>query len=291
MLGGDNMDAALARRVEQKLQKKLSAGQWTQLLQGARAAKEALLSNGAPASQQLAVASEGAKLIAGTLSAMLTCDEVEQQVVDGFFPRTGLDELPQKTSRVALVELGLPYAADPAITRHLAAFLSAHAAAPDGAARERPLRPDAILLNGGVFNSPRLSAALVDAVSSWWPQAPRIPVLGHDSLDLAVARGAAYYGLARRGLGRRIGGGAARAYYVAVAAEEPGAPRGLPDSPGVRGGTDRRAQGARALAHLGSPGTVRAVLHQRRSRRCAGKRRRSRRHETPAAHSHGAQVV
>src|SRR5207249_2130762 len=104
----------------------------------------------------------------------------------------------------ALQELGLPYAADPAVTRHLAQFLTAHGG----------LRPDAILLNGGVFNSPRLSRALLDAVSAWWPADPRIPLLDHDSLDLAVARGAAYYGLARRGLGRRIGGGAARAYYV-----------------------------------------------------------------------------
>jgi molecular chaperone DnaK (HSP70) len=214
MLGGDNMDAALARRVEEKLQKKLSAAQWTQLVQGARTAKEALLSEGAPASQALAVASEGSKLIAGTLSATLERAEVEQLVVEGFFPKTSLDEAPRKTARAALQELGLPYAADPAVTRHLAAFLKGHAA------ELAVPRPDAILLNGGVFNSPRLASALIDAVSAWWPDSPRIPLLAHDSLDLAVARGAAYYGLARRGLGRRIGGGAARAYYVGVAGDE-----------------------------------------------------------------------
>jgi molecular chaperone DnaK (HSP70) len=214
MLGGDNMDAALARRVEEKLGKKLSAGQWTQLLQAARAAKETLLSEGAPEAQSLSVASEGAKLIAGTVSAQLTCAEVEQLVVEGFFPKVALDDAPKKSARAALQELGLPYAADPAVTRHLAAFLKAHH---EGDAVPRP---DAILLNGGVFNSPRLSAALLDAVSAWWPRSPRIPLLAHDSLDLAVARGAAYYGLARRGLGRRIGGGAARAYYVGVAGEE-----------------------------------------------------------------------
>jgi hypothetical protein len=208
------MDAALARRVEEKLGKKLTAGQWTQLLQAARGAKEALLSDGAPASQSLAIASEGSKLIAGTLSATLEKAEVEQLVVEGFFPKSPIDEAPKKTSRAALQELGLPYAADPAITRHLAAFLKAHTH--EGETR----RPDAILLNGGVFNSPRLAAALVDAVSAWWPGSPRIPLLAHDSLDLAVARGAAYYGLARRGLGRRIGGGAARAYYVGVGATD-----------------------------------------------------------------------
>ncbi len=89
-------------------------------------------------------------------------------------------------------------------------------------------RPDAILLNGGVFNSSRISERLVEAVSSWWPNAPRIPLLLHDSLELAVARGAAYYGLARRGLGKRIGGGAAHALYVGLAAEnEAAAPRAI----------------------------------------------------------------
>ncbi|MBK7857363.1 MAG: hsp70 family protein [Archangiaceae bacterium] len=206
MLGGDNMDAALARRVEEKLGgKRLTAQEWQQLTQAARVAKEALLGERPPEKQPVAIASAGSKLFGGTLSSELTRDEVEQLVTQGFFPRTGLTELPQKAARAAaLQELGLPYAADAAITRHLAAFLAAHGNA----------RPDAILLNGGVFNSPRLTEALLDAVSAWWPEAPRIPLLDHDSLDLAVARGAAYYGLARRGLGRRIGGGAARAYYV-----------------------------------------------------------------------------
>lgn len=205
MLGGDNMDAALARRVEEKLGgRKLAAAQWTQLTQAARVAKEALLGNAPAQKHTLAIAAAGSKLISGTLSAELTRDEVEQLVVEGFFPKTKLDEAPAKAQRAALQELGLPYAADPAVTRHLAAFLSAHGGA----------RPDAILPNGGVFNSPRLTDALVDAVSAWWPGQPRIPLLEHGSLDLAVARGAAYYGLARRGLGRKIGGGAARAYYV-----------------------------------------------------------------------------
>ncbi|MBL8951042.1 MAG: hsp70 family protein [Myxococcaceae bacterium] len=208
MLGGDNMDAALARRVEEKLGgKRLSAQQWTQLAQAARVAKEALLGERPAEKQALAVAAAGSKLIGGTVSSELTRDEVEQLVVEGFFPRCALGDVPLRGARSgALQELGLPYAPDAAITRHLAAFSSAHGGA----------RPDAILLNGGVFNSPRLTTALVDAVSAWWPEAPRIPLLDHDSLDLAVARGAAYYGLARRGLGRRIGGGAARAYYVEV---------------------------------------------------------------------------
>ena len=117
--------------------------------------------------------------------------------------------------------MGLPYAKDPGITRHLAAFSRAHAASAHAALGEPPdvpglPRPDAILLNGGVFNSEPIKQRLVEVVSSWWPQAGPIPLLEHDSLDLAVARGAAYFGLARRGLGRRIGGGAAHALFVGL---------------------------------------------------------------------------
>ncbi|HEY0945313.1 MAG TPA: Hsp70 family protein [Opitutaceae bacterium] len=232
MLGGDNMDAALARRAEEHLVaagRKLDATQWTQLVQAARHAKEALLSAGAPERQAIAVAGSGSRLIGGTLSTELTREEAERIVVEGFFPACAPDEPPRRTARVALQELGLPYAQDPAVTRHLAAFLRKHAAAGFAAlgnsvAGGPPAlpglpRPDAILLNGGVFNSSRLAERLVDVVSSWWPEQPRVPLLRHDSLDLAVARGAARYGLVRRGLGRRIGGGAAQAFYVGLNAD------------------------------------------------------------------------
>jgi len=127
-----------------------------------------------------------------------------------------------------LQELGLPYAQDPAVTRHLAAFLLQHAAAAQAAlgTQTQPgtsARPDAILLNGGVFNSLKIAERLLAVVSSWWSGQPRIPLLPHDSLDLAVARGAAYYGLVRRGLGRRIGGGTAHAFYVGLAGPKDGA--------------------------------------------------------------------
>src|SRR5712664_1109292 len=94
---------------------------------------------------------------------------------------------------------------DPAVTRQLAGFLHAHSEAG---------RPDAILLNGGVFNSPVIASRLLEVISKWWPEAAGIRVLEHDSLELAVARGAAWYGLVRRGMGRRIGGGAAHSFYV-----------------------------------------------------------------------------
>ncbi len=157
--------------------------------------------------------------IGGTISAELTRAEVESLVVDGFFPKVDAASVPATVARGGVQELGLPFAKDPAITRHLVAFLKAHGAAGHTALGEAATtaglpRPDAILLNGGVFNSPRLTQTLVDTVSALWPSQPRVRVLEHDSLDLAVARGAAYSGLARRALGRKIGGGAPRAFYA-----------------------------------------------------------------------------
>ncbi|MCP3057761.1 hsp70 family protein [Myxococcus sp. K38C18041901] len=225
MLGGDNMDAALARRVEEKLfsdGRRLSATQWTQAIQAARTAKEALLGKAPPEKYGVSLVGEGSRLLGGTLSSELSREEAHALVLDGFFPRTPPTERPRRAARMALQELGLPYVQDAAVTRHLAAFLAQHAAAGFAALGETPAfegalpRPDAILLNGGVFNSPWISERLVEAVSGWWPDAPRISLLRHESLELAVARGAAYYGLVRRGHGLRIGGGAARAYYVGL---------------------------------------------------------------------------
>ncbi len=253
MLGGDNMDAALARRAEERLAAaghKLNAVQWTQLVQAARTAKESLLTESAPGETPktkaiLALAGSGSRLIGSALSTELTREEAEQLIVEGFFPACTPDAAPRRAARAALQELGLPYAQDPAITRHLAAFLARHAAAArtalgssapstfnlqpstPGAVPAPVPRPDAILLNGGVFNSPRLARRLVEVVSAWWPDQPPIPLLAHDHLDLAVARGAAAYGLARRGLGRRIGGGAAQALYVGIAEKAASAPRAV----------------------------------------------------------------
>ncbi len=229
MLGGDNMDAALARRAEEKLTsqgRRLGAAQWTQLVQAARDAKEQLLGDAPPDRVGISILAGGSRLVGGALSTELTREEAEALILDGFYPKAPIEDLPRRAqARTALQELGLPYAQDPAITRHLAAFLHQHAKAgftalgveeaPEGALP----RPDAILLNGGVFNSPALTRRIVEAVSAWWPDQKPIRLLKHESLDLAVARGAAYYGLARRGFGLRIGGGAARAYYVELASE------------------------------------------------------------------------
>jgi molecular chaperone DnaK (HSP70) len=225
LLGGDNMDAALARVVETRAlgeTRRFSATQWTQAVQAARAAKEALLGPQPPLMHIVSIAGTGSKLIGSTVSAELARAEVEQTVVEGFFPSVSHTSRPETTRRGGVVELGLPYTQDAAITRHLVEFLTLHAAAAAAAVGHAPSglpRPDAILLNGGVFNSPLLANALVDRLSALWPDAPRIRVLPHDSLDLAVARGAAYSGLARRAFGQKIGGGAPRALYALVSTE------------------------------------------------------------------------
>jgi molecular chaperone DnaK (HSP70) len=226
ILGGDNMDASLSRRAEERLgSRKLSATQWNQLLQAARQAKETLLSDAAAEQFNLSIVSEGSRLIGGSISTHLTRTEAVQLVLDGFFPPCSATDTPQRTARVALQELGLPYAQDPAITRHLAAFLRTHAEAglaalgmaeSDPGFRSPLPRPDAILLNGGVFNSRQIAERLVQVVSNWWPEQPPIAMLEHSSLELAVARGAAYYGLVRRGMGRRISGGAAHALFIGM---------------------------------------------------------------------------
>jgi molecular chaperone DnaK (HSP70) len=228
ILGGDNMDAALGRKAEERMVssgRKLGSTQWMQLVQTARQAKESLLEEAGPDNYHLSIVGEGSRLVGGSLSAHLTRSEVERIILDGFFPRCPPEQRPQRAARVALQEIGLPYAPDPAITRHLAAFLAAHAQAgwealgedPPAHGQNRALpRPDAILLNGGVFNSRKIAERLSQVLSGWWPDRPPIPTLQHDLLELAVARGAAYYGLARHGLGRRIIGGAAHALYVGL---------------------------------------------------------------------------
>lgn len=232
MLGGDNMDAALAHFAEEQMKsggRRLAASQWAQLVQACREAKEKLLDPNGPAEIRLALASQGSALLGGTLAATIQRSDLVRLLKDGFFPDCGLGELAARSTRTALQELGLPYAQDPAIPRQLASFLNAHRAAGHQAVSGEATssstepgtpgslpRPDAVLFNGGVFRSAALAERLLDIISAWWPGQPRIPVLPHDSLDLAVARGAAYHALARRGLTRRITGGSSHAIYVAL---------------------------------------------------------------------------
>src|SRR5262245_8631871 len=222
LLGGDNMDLALAKFVETKLPAagKLDATQYALLTQACRAAKEALLSPQPPASHPVTVIGRGRAVIGGTLHTQLTPDDVRQAIFDGFFPVTAAGDLPRAGARAGLHEMGLPYVSDPAVTRHLAAFLH-------GQAHGGDLVPAAILFNRRVFQPTALRDRLLQVLRGWYdrPGQPWQPeVLSNPSLDLAVAMGAAYYGWLRHIGGKRIGGGIPRSYYVAIEAEAPAAP-------------------------------------------------------------------
>ncbi|MCA9248263.1 MAG: Hsp70 family protein, partial [Planctomycetales bacterium] len=227
ILGGDNLDLALARHLEAKLGKKLEARQWSTLHRVCRQAKETLLAPDAPEQTTVHLPSSGAKLIGGGLKADLTRDEARTLLVEGFFPRVELDVRPD-ARQSGFQEFGLPYAADPAITKYLAAFLTAHRHAglddEQPAAAHDPARPDKVLLAGGPFNSPVLCERIAEQIAHWFstPEKPWRPeMLDGDRLDVMVARGAAYYGLVRRGLGVKISASLARSYYIGVDGSPP----------------------------------------------------------------------
>lgn len=208
LLGGDNMDLALATRVVERAKSTtLDAARWQQLAALCREAKEKLLGDAPPAKVPISVAGRGRGLVADAVRADLQPDDVLGEVLEGFFPPAGADAEPEKGSRAGLVEFGLPYAADPAITRHLAAFLrSAEDAGADP--------PDAVLFNGGAVTPQAVRQRVLDVLEGW--SGPRPLELAGAHLDLAVSRGAVAYGYARRGIGLRIAGGAPRAYYLAL---------------------------------------------------------------------------
>ena len=232
LLGGDNMDLALAHLVRQKLEaegKAVDRWQQASLAHACRVAKECLLSEGAPAAAPIAVASKGAALLGATLRTELTRDEVAQSLVEGFFPAVAADARPVTRARAGLTQLGLPYASDPAVTRHLAWFLSRQAGAlpkPGGKRGPTLLHPTAVLFNGGVMKAAVLRRRVVEALDAWLEAdgAPPVRVLEGADLDLAVARGACSYARVRRGKGLRIRGGTARAYYVGFESAVPAVP-------------------------------------------------------------------
>lgn len=220
LLGGDNMDIALARMVEARLTKggRLDAQRWHTLTHLCRVAKEDLFADVNRPSVTVTLTGRGSSVVGGTLSDTLRREEVEQIVLEGFFPRVEAEATPRRSARVGLQEFGLPYASEAEIPRHVALFLRQHGAA-NG---EAMLKPDVLLFNGGALTPLAIRERIVEVVSSWFPAANEAAwqptVLTSTSLDLAVAYGAAYYGLVRRGQGIRIGGGSARAYYIGLGA-------------------------------------------------------------------------
>jgi molecular chaperone DnaK (HSP70) len=221
LLGGDNMDLTLAHHLAQG--KTLDAWQFTALTYGCRQAKETLFADPKFRKVPLSIPGRSSALIGGTIKTELTRDDVTRILVDGFMPEGGIGDLPRTTRRTGLTQIGLPYAQDPGITRHLAAFLTRQSRIAEGKAF---VHPTAILFNGGVFKAPQLKQRLVDIVNDWLAKdgGSAVKELEGADLDLSVARGAAYYGWVRHGHGIRIRGGTARAYYVGVEAAMPAVP-------------------------------------------------------------------
>jgi molecular chaperone DnaK (HSP70) len=211
LLGGDNMDLALAAIVGRDLGRPLDALQQRALVHACRRAKEQLLGDGAPNAVPVSILGRGSKLIGGTIKAEVTRAQAEAMLVDGFFPRVDAEARAQRRRAGGLREMGLPYAHDPAITRHLAEFLSRFGR-----------MPTHVLFNGGVMKAPALQARIVELLGQWAGHA--VTVLAGADLDQAVALGAAHYGQVRRGKGVRIRGGTARAYYIGIESAMPAIP-------------------------------------------------------------------
>lgn len=209
LLGGDNMDLALAYGVQQRLEadgRSVDDWQLRALTHSSRAAKEQLLEDAALSEATVVIPGRGSKLVGGSIKSTLTREQLTATVVDGFFPVVGVDDRPQQPRRAGLQTLGLPWAQDAGVTRHLAAFLAGR-------------KPTALLFNGGVTRSPVLRARLLEVLTSWLGSTPR--VLSGADLDLAVANGAASYARVRHSKsGLRIKGGTARAYYVGIEKSE-----------------------------------------------------------------------
>ncbi|MDR1491919.1 MAG: hsp70 family protein [Planctomycetaceae bacterium] len=236
ILGGDNLDLALAHYFEEKIAKqnpetstsKLSASHWGLLVRIACDVKEKLLANNAPEKITISVPGVGSRLIGGAKQIEATREEIEQLLTDGFMPFVSLCAKPSRRQS-GVREFGLPYAADSAVTRYLANFLTTHQSAGIDVAKngsalhenDSPI-PDFVLLNGGMFEARTMQKRIVEQIHRWsqkeWDAktVPTCRLLENKRLDLAVARGAAYYGMARRGIGERIGAGLARTYYLGV---------------------------------------------------------------------------
>lgn len=217
LLGGDNIDLALAHTVAGRLAAKgtrIDAFQLQALWNNCRVAKEALLDPASKAKEYaVTILGKGTGLVGGTIKAALTRDDL-QTVLEGFFPAVSRDAMPEKQKRSAIQEIGLPYATDAAVTRHLARFLSQQSG---GFAS-----PTHVLFNGGVLHAPFVRNRLLEVLNSWVGKP--VQLLSGEDLMQAVARGAAYYGAARRGKGVRIRGGIPRSYYVGVESSMPAVP-------------------------------------------------------------------
>jgi hypothetical protein len=234
ILGGDNLDLALAHFVEQQFQAaghtQLTAKQWSVLVRVARQVKETLLSSDAPDTYTVTLPGTGSKLIGGSIQTTVAKEDVVRLLIDGFLPVTKFSDKPT-AAQSGFREFGLPFAADSAITRYLAHFLSSHADDSDtNANATTAARPDILLFNGGLFESAVLQQRFVECLHHWFDSCNEanshneghwsLQVLDCGRLDLAVAHGAACYGMVSRGSGTRIAAGLPRSYYIGVSVND-----------------------------------------------------------------------
>jgi molecular chaperone DnaK (HSP70) len=237
LLGGDNMDLALARLLQQRLEAnghRIDTWQLHSLWHQCRLAKEKLFEEPKGQKQAVTLLGKGAKLVGGTIKTELTREDLDQVLVDGFFPKVASNETPARQRRIGFQELGLPYAADAAITKHLARFLSQQVQSSPELEKVRRGKsglacPTHVLFNGGVMKGAVLRERLIEVLSGWLREEGFEPlgskeILDAPDLEHAVARGAAYYGRARRGRGVRIRSGASRTYYIGIESAMPAVP-------------------------------------------------------------------
>jgi molecular chaperone DnaK (HSP70) len=287
LLGGDNIDLALARGVEQALAAKnvkLDMLQLHALWQNCRVGKEKLLDEGnGDAHYPVTILGKGTGLVGGTIKAKLERTEIERILLDGFFPAVASGEMPVRPRRAGLQELGLPYAADAAITRHLARFLRQQSSVEaQTAVRRGPsglAAPTHVLFNGGVLRAGIIRERLVAVLNAWLAEEGLAPVTALTGEDLmhAVARGAAYYGVARHGRGVRIRGGIPRTYYIGIESAMPAVPgmpaplKALAVAPfGMEEGTSARIAGREFGLVVGQPAEFRFFSSNVRKRDAAG---------------------
>ena len=230
LLGGDNMDLALAYELSRQLTAKnvkLDLAQMVALSHACRNAKEKLLGDKDLRSWPMTILGRGSKMISGTIKCELERSILEKVLLEGFFPICGPDDQPALQSGYGFQEIGLPYAADAAITKHLANFLVKHRKsieqkASQGKDDKKTSGVNVVLFNGGVFKSTLLRQRILDNLESW-SKGP-IKMLSHQDLDLSVAVGAASFGIAKRSKGIRIRGGAPRTYYIGIESSAPAIP-------------------------------------------------------------------
>jgi hypothetical protein len=284
LLGGDNMDLALTHHVASDFTGrgvKLDAGQMHQLWHSCRLAKETVFT-GDQASAPVTVLGRGSRVIGGTLKGELTRADAEKVLVDGFFPRCPLDAVPQRQRTVGLQEIGLPYASDPAVTKHLAQFITRNQElltqrTTGKRGKKKSAQPAAVLFNGGVFKADPLRQRLLEVLGQWINPRAGVRELAGVDLDRAVAGGAAYYGLVRRGKGIRIRGGTARSYYVGIETSLPAVPGSPPPIKalcvvpfGMEEGTETDVPGQEFGLVVGEPAEFRFLGSTQRRNDAAG---------------------